>query len=278
MRALAGGTFHEGVDYALALNTPLPALYDGVVVEVDESKKFGKFVTVRADNGRYYRWHAINEALVAVGERVKRGQIIARSGMTGYWSTGPHGHLQTTTGLNPNTHFLPLSAMTAETTAAASSKPFPSESEEDDMYDAQAQATLLTAIADSGRPLRIYTMGDGLVVVGNGGRREVVGERAYVDLLIAAGLAGPSTPRWTEAQVNWLCGILGRLNPDPAVTAQLDSVLALSPEQAREIAENISNTVTQIVLSPEMLEQITDAARAGGEEALRSLSFVTVVK
>jgi hypothetical protein len=106
-RPLAGGTFHEGEDVPVALNTPLPALRSGVVVDVGETKKFGKYATVLADNGLYYRWHAANKILCKIGDRVTEGETIALSGKTGYWSTGYHGHLQTTRGSNPATHFNP---------------------------------------------------------------------------------------------------------------------------------------------------------------------------
>lgn len=117
-RALAGGTFHEGIDYRLAMNTPLPAIADGVVVGRGESKKFGKYVVVKAKSGGYYRWHAANEILVKVGDQVRAGQIIALSGMTGYWSTGPHGHLQCTRTINPNSFINPLSVLGASVPAA----------------------------------------------------------------------------------------------------------------------------------------------------------------
>ena len=110
-RSLAGGTFHEGIDYRLAMNTPLPALADGVVVGVSETKKYGKYVAVKADVGGVYRWHACNSVVVSEGSRVWAGQTIARSGMTGFWSTGPHGHLQCTRLLTPNSHINPLSVI-----------------------------------------------------------------------------------------------------------------------------------------------------------------------
>lgn len=110
-RALAGGTFHEGIDYRLAMRTPLPAIGSGVVVGVGQTKKFGKYVVVKADSGGYYRWHAADDILVKVGDRVRLGQTIALSGRTGFWSTGPHGHLQCTRTINPNSFINPLSVL-----------------------------------------------------------------------------------------------------------------------------------------------------------------------
>jgi hypothetical protein len=83
------------------------------VVEVGETKKFGKFIVIRADNGLYYRWHAINRATVAKGARVSTGQTIALSGATGAWTTGPHAHLQVCTTASPNSYINPKTVLTA---------------------------------------------------------------------------------------------------------------------------------------------------------------------
>lgn len=127
MRGLAGGTFHEGIDYALALNTPLPAIGPGTIVEIGESKKFGKYIKVDADVGGYYRWHACNGFVpgLGVGSRVHTGQTIAYSGRTGFWSTGPHGHLQTTNGDNPNTFYNPLSVLADNMPTGSGATPIP---------------------------------------------------------------------------------------------------------------------------------------------------------
>lgn len=122
-RALAGGTFHEGIDYALAMRTPLPALADGLVVAVGETKKYGKYIVVKADNGKYFRWHAIDSARYGYGRRVWTGETIAYSGRTGFWTTGPHAHLQTTTTINPSSHFDPLSSFSSPAGAGSGSKP-----------------------------------------------------------------------------------------------------------------------------------------------------------
>lgn len=157
-RSLAGGTFHEGIDWPLAMNTPLPALADGVVVAVGESKKFGKYIVVKADDGSgYYRWHAANAVLVAQGDRVRSGQVIARSGKSGFWSTGPHGHLQCTHTLNPDTFFNPLAILSAATGVSTDSTTF--DNEEDDMYtDLDRARDNLTHDAVARIELKLYTL------------------------------------------------------------------------------------------------------------------------
>lgn len=134
-RSLAGGTFHEGVDYRLAMRTPLPAIAAGVVVAVGQTKKFGKFVVVAADVGGFYRWHAADDILVEIGDRVTVGETLALSGMTGFWSTGPHGHLQCTLTINPNTFIDPITTFTAAANVGDPSTPF----QEDDEMSAKAE-------------------------------------------------------------------------------------------------------------------------------------------
>ena len=126
-RPLAGGTFHEGIDYALGMRTPLPALADGMVVAVGETKKYGKYIVVKADSGGYYRWHAIDSARYDYGHKVHVGETIAYSGRTGFWTTGPHAHLQTTSTISPSTHFDPLSVLSSAEGAGSGSaaKPIP---------------------------------------------------------------------------------------------------------------------------------------------------------
>jgi len=134
MRALAGGTFHEGQDYGVPMNTPLPALEDGVVVQVGESKKFGKFAVIKSKSGLFYRWHAANLILVKVGQTVTRGQTVALSGMSGFWSTGPHGHLQITRTLSSDTHIDPASVLVDLSPEVASVSEAVQIQEEEPMY------------------------------------------------------------------------------------------------------------------------------------------------
>lgn len=132
-RDLAGGTFHEGIDYRLGMRTPLPAIASGVVVDVGETRKFGRFVRVAADVGGFYGWHACDSVTVNIGERVELDQIIALSGATGFWTTGPHGHLQCSLTANPNTYRNPWDVLGDVTTAVIEVTPILVEEEDDDM-------------------------------------------------------------------------------------------------------------------------------------------------
>lgn len=148
------------------------------------------------------------------------------------------------------------------------------------MYTPESEAKLLTAIQDTRGPLRLWTIGGGIQAVGPGGKRLVIPSRAYVDLLIAAGLTGPSTPRWEPAQADWMCTILGQLNPDPVVDAQVDAILSLSPDDAARLAADISSRVS-LVVTDGMVAQIAEAVAGKTSDevvaAIRELSFVTVI-
>jgi len=84
---------HSGLDIGAAYGAPILAAADGVVVYSGKLSAMGK--TVQLDHGygiQTFYAHA-QKLLVSSGERVKRGQIIARVGSTGH-STGPHLHYE----------------------------------------------------------------------------------------------------------------------------------------------------------------------------------------
>ena len=85
--------FHHGVDVAARLGSPVVATADGKVVFVGWKGAYGK--TVEIDHG--YGYHTLyghnSKLVVAVGQVVKRGQIIAYIGSSGQ-STGPHVHYE----------------------------------------------------------------------------------------------------------------------------------------------------------------------------------------
>jgi murein DD-endopeptidase MepM/ murein hydrolase activator NlpD len=85
-------TFHHGVDVALPVGTPLTAPADGVVVHKNKTASAGYNLILRHEG----TWHTVYYHLqkpshLAVGDKVKAGQIVAKSGNTGQ-STGPHLH------------------------------------------------------------------------------------------------------------------------------------------------------------------------------------------
>jgi len=85
--------FHPGVDLAGNYGEPVRAAAAGVVVTAGWDSGYG--IKVDIDHGnRYHTWYAhLSRADVAIGQRVTKGQIIARVGATGE-ATGPHLHYQ----------------------------------------------------------------------------------------------------------------------------------------------------------------------------------------
>jgi len=73
----------NGVDIAVPENTPVVAVDDGEVVFSDRFGGQGKLIIIDHKNGYFSVYAFNNDLLVNKGTKVKRGQTIARSGMTG---------------------------------------------------------------------------------------------------------------------------------------------------------------------------------------------------
>ncbi len=86
-------SFHTGVDIAVKSGTPVHAAADGTVVKAGWNKAYGYMVVIEHDGGYSTLYGHNSKLLVSVGDDVKQGDVIAKSGSTG-WSTGPHVHYQ----------------------------------------------------------------------------------------------------------------------------------------------------------------------------------------
>lgn len=86
--------FHAGMDFAGAVGTPIHATGDGTVIAVENERGYGKCVIV--DHGFSYKtlYGHLDSYNVKVGQKVKRGDVIAYLGNTGGLSTGPHLHYE----------------------------------------------------------------------------------------------------------------------------------------------------------------------------------------
>ena len=95
------GSNGDGIAIAVPEGTPVKAAADGVVAYAgEELKGYGKLVLVRHDNG-YVTAYAHNGDLnVKRGEKVTRGQTIAKSGATGN-VTSPQLHFELRKGSTP---------------------------------------------------------------------------------------------------------------------------------------------------------------------------------
>ena len=89
-----GSDFHPGIDIANELGTPIVATADGVVEFAGwNSGGYGNMVDINHGNGIMTRYGHASQVLVSTGQSVKRGQVIAYMGSTGF-STGPHVHYE----------------------------------------------------------------------------------------------------------------------------------------------------------------------------------------
>lgn len=86
-------SYHEGVDIASNMGSPVLAMGDGVVSHSGEKSGYGLLVEVTHESGLITRYAHASAVLVRVGDRVQKGQPIAQVGTTGR-STGPHLHFE----------------------------------------------------------------------------------------------------------------------------------------------------------------------------------------
>ncbi|TAM98128.1 MAG: M23 family metallopeptidase [Rhizobiaceae bacterium] len=84
---------HPGIDFRSPVGKKVPATAAGVVTHAGWDGGYGKMVEIDHGNGYATRYGHLSEVDVKVGEKVKLGQIIGKSGSTGR-STGPHLHYE----------------------------------------------------------------------------------------------------------------------------------------------------------------------------------------
>ncbi len=85
------GAFHDGIDLAAPLGSPIYAVTDGVVEGAGPDSGYGNLITLRYD-AHTESWYGHEERMfVHKGQRVRAGQLIAWVGNLGF-STGPHLH------------------------------------------------------------------------------------------------------------------------------------------------------------------------------------------
>ena len=84
---------HRGIDIANHHGTPIIASADGKVKSITSSSGLGKLISLDHGYGLTTLYGHLSEVKVKRGQRVKRGDVIALMGNTG-WSTGPHLHYE----------------------------------------------------------------------------------------------------------------------------------------------------------------------------------------
>lgn len=85
-------SLHSGVDLAADYGTNVLAVADGTVLDCSYDAAFGYILTLEHENGVQTQYAHLSEFLVKAGDAVRQGQIIAKTGGSG-WSTGSHLHL-----------------------------------------------------------------------------------------------------------------------------------------------------------------------------------------
>ncbi len=88
---LSGSNYHQGIDIGNSYGTSIYAADGGTVTYSGWMGGYGYLIIIDHGNG-YETYYGHNSSLVAsVGQKVHKGQLIARMGSTGY-STGNHCH------------------------------------------------------------------------------------------------------------------------------------------------------------------------------------------
>lgn len=85
--------FHEGIDFAGPVGTPIIAAAGGVVIAAEYHPQFGNKLEVDHGNDIVTRYAHAARLHAKVGDIVRRGQHVADIGSTGR-STGPHLHFE----------------------------------------------------------------------------------------------------------------------------------------------------------------------------------------
>ncbi|WP_168194988.1 M23 family metallopeptidase [Chromobacterium phragmitis] len=73
-------------------NTPIYAPADGVIQTVARNRPGRQLLNIQHPSGYLTRYLHLNSISVRNGQRVKTGELLGYSGMTGGVSTGPHLH------------------------------------------------------------------------------------------------------------------------------------------------------------------------------------------
>jgi len=82
---------HKGIDIGAPTGTNIVAAASGTVVVSTYSYSAGNYIMINHGGGVYSVYMHASKLLASVGDTVKKGEVIAKVGSTGY-STGPHLH------------------------------------------------------------------------------------------------------------------------------------------------------------------------------------------
>ncbi len=86
-------TSHQGIDFAGRAGSAVVSVAAGIVTEAGVRDGYGNLVEINHGNGYTTRYGHNSEIVVKPGDKVSKGQRIAKMGSTGR-STGPHVHFE----------------------------------------------------------------------------------------------------------------------------------------------------------------------------------------
>jgi murein DD-endopeptidase MepM/ murein hydrolase activator NlpD len=89
---------HSGQDFAVPIGTAVHAAHTGTVVKAGphgagDGDAYGNAIVIRHSDGKFSQYAHLSRIEVHIGENVKTGEEIAKSGNTGN-TTGPHLHFE----------------------------------------------------------------------------------------------------------------------------------------------------------------------------------------
>lgn len=112
---------HNGIDIAGRFGAPVVGAADGIVLYAGGDESYGNVIEIDHGFGMITRYGHNSENLVRIGQRVRKGELIAKMGNTGR-STGPHLHFEVLMNgvpINPNRYILEEETVVAESRKAA---------------------------------------------------------------------------------------------------------------------------------------------------------------
>ena len=85
--------FHNGIDIPAQYDSDIYAANDGIVLISEYSHVYGNYIVIYHGGGITTLYGHANSLLKKVGDRVEKGELIAKVGSSGY-STGNHVHIE----------------------------------------------------------------------------------------------------------------------------------------------------------------------------------------
>ncbi len=95
---IAGSNFHNGIDLAAPIGTPVYAAKSGRVIFAGWGYYYGRYIRIDHGGGVETRYAHLSRIAVRPGQYVKRGQIIGYVGASGRGAFGAHLHFEVRVG------------------------------------------------------------------------------------------------------------------------------------------------------------------------------------